>query len=83
MKYVSLGRTGLTVSRLALGCMSYGDPTRTVDGSTITMPDTPENQAEYPQLSSQRRGFRVSHRANLGRVFLGGGHGARGGDRTV
>ncbi len=26
MKYTSLGRTGLTVSRLALGCMSYGDP---------------------------------------------------------
>jgi putative transposase len=28
----------------------------TVDGSTITMPDTVENQSEYPQLSSQRRG---------------------------
>ena len=27
-----------------------------VDGSTITMPDTPENQAEYPQLSSQQPG---------------------------
>jgi len=27
-----------------------------VDGSTITMPDTPENQAEYPQMSSQKRG---------------------------
>lgn len=27
-----------------------------VDGSTITMPDTPANQAEYPQTSSQRRG---------------------------
>jgi hypothetical protein len=27
-----------------------------VDGSTFTMPDTPENQAEYPQLASQRRG---------------------------
>jgi hypothetical protein len=27
-----------------------------VDGSTVTMPDTPENQAEYPQLSSQRPG---------------------------
>ena len=27
-----------------------------VDGSTITMPDTPENQAEYPQMASQRRG---------------------------
>lgn len=33
-----------------------GRRVRTVDGSTITMPDTPENQAEYPQLSSQRRG---------------------------
>lgn len=27
-----------------------------VDGSTITMPDTEANQAEYPQLSSQRQG---------------------------
>ena len=27
MQYTTLGRTGLTVSRLALGCMSYGDPT--------------------------------------------------------
>ena len=26
MQYTSLGRTGLTVSRLCLGCMSYGDP---------------------------------------------------------
>jgi aryl-alcohol dehydrogenase-like predicted oxidoreductase len=26
MKYTKLGRTGLEVSRLALGCMSYGDP---------------------------------------------------------
>jgi aryl-alcohol dehydrogenase-like predicted oxidoreductase len=27
MKYTFLGRTGVTVSRLCLGCMSYGDPT--------------------------------------------------------
>jgi len=27
MEYVRLGSTGLKVSRLALGCMSYGDPT--------------------------------------------------------
>jgi hypothetical protein len=27
-----------------------------VDGSTITMPDTPENQAEYPQVPGQRPG---------------------------
>ena len=26
MKYAKLGRTGVTVSRICLGCMSYGDP---------------------------------------------------------
>jgi aryl-alcohol dehydrogenase-like predicted oxidoreductase len=26
MQYTRLGRTGLTVSRIALGCMTYGDP---------------------------------------------------------
>ena len=26
MEYVKLGRTGLEVSRICLGCMSYGDP---------------------------------------------------------
>ena len=31
MEYTRLGNTGLTVSRLALGCMSYGDPA--VDGA--------------------------------------------------
>jgi aryl-alcohol dehydrogenase-like predicted oxidoreductase len=28
MEYVKLGTTGLEVSRIALGCMSFGDPTR-------------------------------------------------------
>ena len=28
MKYVKLGRTGLDVSRICLGCMSYGDASR-------------------------------------------------------
>lgn len=28
MQYVNLGRTGLKISRLCLGCMSYGDPNR-------------------------------------------------------
>ena len=28
MDYVKLGRTGLEVSRLCLGCMSYGEPDR-------------------------------------------------------
>ena len=29
MDYVRLGKTGLRISRIALGCMSYGDPTST------------------------------------------------------
>jgi aryl-alcohol dehydrogenase-like predicted oxidoreductase len=34
MDYAKLGRTGLEVSRICLGCMSYGDPTRPApDGS--------------------------------------------------
>jgi hypothetical protein len=33
-----------------------GRRVRVVDGSTITLPDTPENQAEYPQPRSQRPG---------------------------
>lgn len=33
-----------------------GRPVRVVDGTTITMPDTPENQAEYPQAKTQAPG---------------------------
>lgn len=33
-----------------------GRAVRVVDGSTITMADTPANQAEYPQLASQAAG---------------------------
>ncbi len=34
----------------------HGRPVRVVDGTTITMPDTPENQAEYPQARTQSPG---------------------------
>jgi putative transposase len=34
----------------------HGRRVRVVDGSTITMPDTAANQAEYPQLASQAPG---------------------------
>jgi len=33
-----------------------GRRVRVVDGTTITMPDTPENQAEYPQQKEQQPG---------------------------
>jgi putative transposase len=34
----------------------HGRRVRVVDGSTITMPDTPENQAAYPQQKTQKPG---------------------------
>lgn len=34
-----------------------GRPVRVVDGTTFSMPDTAENQAEYPQSTSQARGL--------------------------
>lgn len=34
----------------------HGHRVLDVDGSTFTMPDTPANQVEYPQMASQRRG---------------------------
>jgi hypothetical protein len=34
----------------------HGHRVLDVDGSTFTMPDTRANQAEYPQMASQRRG---------------------------
>ena len=35
MKYTRLGGSGLTVSRIALGCMSYGDPGRGLHSWTL------------------------------------------------
>lgn len=35
MDYVKLGRSGLEVSRICLGCMSYGDPNRGDHGWTL------------------------------------------------
>jgi 1-deoxyxylulose-5-phosphate synthase len=35
MEYRRLGNTGLSVSRICLGCMSYGDPAATFPGSTM------------------------------------------------
>jgi 1-deoxyxylulose-5-phosphate synthase len=35
MHYRRLGRTGLTVSRIAMGCMSFGDPTRGLHSWTL------------------------------------------------
>jgi hypothetical protein len=52
-----LQRTGRTVEEEAPRQWRWqGHRVLDVDGSTFTMPDTPENQAEYPQVPGQRRG---------------------------
>lgn len=38
------------------GWLWHGRKVRVVDGSTVTMPDTEENQAVYPQQASQKPG---------------------------
>ena len=38
-----------------------GRAVKLVDGTGISMPDTPDNQARYPQPSSQRRGVGFPH----------------------
>lgn len=35
----------------------HGRQVRLVDGTTVTMPDTPENQADYPQQRGQKEGL--------------------------
>src|SRR5204863_4744799 len=35
----------------------HGRRVKLVDGTTVTMPDTPENQAAYPQQSAQQPGL--------------------------
>jgi putative transposase len=38
------------------GWLWHGHRVRVADGATVTMPDTPENQREYPQQSAQAPG---------------------------
>src|SRR5580698_1061690 len=35
MEYQRLGKTGLVVSRICLGCMSYGDPDASIAGTPL------------------------------------------------
>jgi hypothetical protein len=50
-------RTGQAIHRRAEGAwLFHGRPVQVVDGSPVTMPDTPENQAAYPQLDTQVKG---------------------------
>jgi len=51
-------RTGESIQQSAkLSWLFHGRPVKIIDGSTVTMPDSPENQAAYPQLKTQASGL--------------------------
>lgn len=51
-------RTGRSIhDRADPSWLFHGRPVKIVDGSTVSMPDTPRNQAAYPQPSSQAEGL--------------------------
>jgi hypothetical protein len=55
----SLAReTGQQIARQAqANWLWLGRPVKLVDGTTVTLPDTPKNQADYPQQSNQKTGL--------------------------
>ena len=48
-------------------------PVRLVDGTTVAMPDTPANQAAYPQPRSQKPGLGFPLCRLVGLLCLGSG----------
>jgi hypothetical protein len=50
-----------------------GRAVRLVDGTTLTMPDTPENQTAFPQPRSQKPGLGFPQCRMVGMVCLGSG----------
>jgi hypothetical protein len=50
-----------------------GRPVRLVDGTTVVMPDTPANQAVFPQLGTQKPGLGFPLCRMVGIVCLGSG----------
>lgn len=50
-----------------------GRPVRLVDGTTVTLPDTPANQAAYPQSHNQKPGLGFPLCRIVGLVCLGSG----------
>src|SRR5262249_39054837 len=51
-------RVGAAIHRSAKACWLFRDrPVKILDGSTVVMPDTPANQAAYPQPRTQKPGL--------------------------
>ncbi len=64
---------GLISERLPETWRWQGRPVRLVDGTTVPMPDTPANQAAYPQPRSQRPGLGFPLCRLVGILCLGSG----------
>lgn len=66
--------TARSMSEQALPAWHWrGQPVRLVDGTTLAMPDTPANQARYPQSRTQQPGLGFPLCRLLGLVCLGSG----------
>ena len=66
--------TGLRVAVHASRAWHWRNrPVRLVDGTTVTMPDTPDNQAVYPQSHNQKPGLGFPICRIVGIVCLGSG----------
>lgn len=71
----SLARhTGRQIAASAPAAWQWrGRPVRLVDGTTVTLPDTPANQAIYPQSPNQKPGLGFPLCRIVGLVCLGSG----------
>ena len=65
MKYRRLGTSGLQVSAISLGCMSYGDPTRGAHGWTL--PEEPSREFIKAALEAGITMFDTANIYGLGR----------------
>lgn len=72
---VIAAQVAYTLDRNTLTCEKWlhGRAVKIIDGTSISMPDTPENQAEWPQPSSQKPGCGFPLMKLTGLFSLGSG----------
>ena len=72
-----------SINKANTSWLFQGRPVKIVDGSTVSMPDTPENQAAYPQAEDPEARRRVPDRSAPGGLQPRRGHGPRGRGRPL
>jgi len=66
-------RVGLEVNRRSVGDEEFGRPVKVIDGTSASMPDTPENQEIWPQTKAQKPGCGFPFVRLVGLFHLGNG----------